>query len=280
MKLTVWGARGSISVSGPEYLKYGGDTTCVELETATGATVILDAGTGIRALGNKMLKEGRKEFHFLFSHAHWDHLLGFPFFKPLYRKDTTICVHGCPSAKKSVKNMLGEAMQAPHFPVNLDDVAAKLVYDDSPQADLSELGLECSSICLSHPNGGCGILLTERGRCVAFLPDNEFTFPHFGGATYDDYVSCLKGVDVLIHDAEYLPQEYESFSRGWGHSVYLDTVRLATEAKVGRLVLWHLNQDRSDEQLDEMADKAQQAAREAGSDVGCIMARTGLTMEV
>lgn len=280
MKLTVWGARGSIAVSGIEFDRYGGDTTCVCLETNAGDTVILDAGTGLRPLGNKLLKEGRDTFHFVLSHAHWDHLLGFPFFKPLYRDGVTIRIHGCTYAQQSIRNFLGTVMQPPFFPVTLDDVHADLLFDDECRPEFSVGNMCCESIPLSHPNNGYGFRLTEGDKSVAFFPDNEFTYAHPGGKTFDDYVAFLGGVDLLIHDAEYLPEEYERYSRGWGHSVYSDAVRLAVAADVKHLLLWHLNQDRADDDVDALAALARQAAADAGRDGLCTMARTGLSFEL
>lgn len=280
MKLRVWGARGSVPVSGAEYVKYGGDTTCLEVETNSGQTLILDAGTGARALGNRALRDGRKTFHLLFTHAHWDHFLGFPFFKPLYRPDTKVHVHGCLHARTSLRKVFSNVMQAPFFPVKLEDVGAELIFHDDQPPDLSAIGLECQPIPLSHPNGGCGFRITDGLRTFAFLPDNELTLVHPGGQTFDEYVDLLHGVDLLIHDAEYLPDEYERFSRGWGHSVYSDTVRLGIGTEARRLVLWHLNQDHPDDQLDEMAASAQEVATSAGSTMECLMARTGLELEL
>jgi len=280
MKLTVWGARGSVPVSGPEYLRYGGDTTCLEVETDSGQTLVLDAGTGVRPFGNRAMKDERKTFHFLFTHAHWDHFLGFPFFKPLYRSDTRIHVHGCPLARASVEKVFSNVMQAPFFPVNLEDVGAELIFHDDQPPDLSELGLECQAIPLSHPNGGCGFVVTDGAQSFAFLPDNELTFVHQGGKTFDEYLDLLHGVDLLAHDAEYLPDEYESFSRGWGHSVYTDAVRLGIGAGAQKLMLWHLNQDHSDGQLDEIGTSAQEVVASAGASMECLMARTGLELEL
>jgi len=280
MKLTVWGARGSIAVSGAEYNRYGGDTTCVCVETDAGDTVILDAGTGLRPLGNKLLQSDQDTFHFVLSHAHWDHLLGFPFFKPLYRKGVTIRIHGCTYAQQSIKNFLGTVMQPPFFPVTIDDVSAALVFDDECRPEFSVASMCCESMPLSHPNNGYGFRFTEGERSFAFFPDNEFTYAHPGGKTFADYAAFVRGVDLLIHDAEYLPEEYERFSRGWGHSVYSDTVKLAAAADVKRLLLWHLNQDRGDDAVDALAVLASQAARDAGRDGLCTMARTGLVIDL
>jgi phosphoribosyl 1,2-cyclic phosphodiesterase len=115
MRLTIWGARGSIPVSGKQYQKYGGDTTCVQLTTSSGQEIILDAGTGLRRMGNFMLKEKRDKFHLLLTHAHWDHLSGFPFFKPLYKKGTVIKVHGCGRAQSSLKKVFADLMNPPYF---------------------------------------------------------------------------------------------------------------------------------------------------------------------
>ena len=280
MKLTVWGPRGSIPVSGQQFLRYGGDTTCVEIETATGETVILDAGTGVRALGNKLLTEERKSFHFLLSHAHWDHILGFPFFKPLYGQDTTIHIHGCSNAQKGVKTIFSATMQPPYFPVNIEDVAADLLFEEECPEEIEFCDLHIRTILLNHPNFGYGFRITENGRSLAFFPDNELAFAHPKGGSFDDYARFVEGVDLLIHDAEYLPEEYEAFSRGWGHSVYLDTVRFAVESGVKKLVLWHLNHDRTDDQADAMLNSASEALAESGSDIECLMARTGLQLEI
>jgi len=277
MKLTVWGARGSVPVSGSQYARYGGDTTCVELRGQGGEVLILDAGTGLRALGNKLLAEGCSALHLALTHAHWDHVLGFPFFKPLYQTGVTITVHGCLVAQQSVGAALAETMRAPYFPVSLAEVAAQLVFDERTDGTFAVGGLQVRRVPLSHPNGGCGFIIEEQGRRVGFFPDNELTAAHPGGATFDEYAAALRGVDLLIHDAEWLPAEYQRFARGWGHSVYHDAVRLAAAAGVPRLVLWHLNQDRSDDEIDALAADAQQAA---GPHVQCLVARTGLTLEV
>ena len=280
MRLTVWGARGSIPVSGPQYLRYGGDTTCAEIETDGGETIILDAGTGLRPLGNKFMAEGRTTFHFLLTHAHWDHLLGFPFFRPLYEEETIIYFHGCTNAQQSVKTFLKATMQPPFFPIALEDVEATIQFDSDCAPDQEVGGLCCQSILLNHPNHGYGFRLTEKDRSVAFFPDNELSYHHPKGKSFDEYAAFVEGVDLLIHDGAYSPEEYEAFSRGWGHSIYTDTVRLAVEASAKRLLLWHLNQERSDDQADSMQEKAREALREAGTRIECDIARTGLQIEI
>ncbi|MFC1544461.1 MBL fold metallo-hydrolase [Gemmatimonadota bacterium] len=280
MQITVWGARGSIPVSGEQYLRYGGDTTCVELEPSAGDTFILDAGTGLRGLGNKLLAEGKTTFHFLLSHAHWDHLLGFPYFKPLYRAETKIHLHGCTNAQASIRSFFAESMKPPYFPLNLSDVPATITFDDVCPPQLEICGLQFKTILLNHPNHGYGVRITDEGRSFAFFPDNELSHAHPKGGTFADYVRFLEGVDVLIHDAEYLPEEYEAWSKGWGHSTFTDTVRLAGEAGVDRLILWHLNQDRSDDDVDDLLKQARAYAATLEHVPECEMGRTGMVMAV
>jgi phosphoribosyl 1,2-cyclic phosphodiesterase len=277
MKLTVWGARGSIPVSGPEYLRYGGDTTCLELATKKGETIILDAGTGLRRLGIELLKRKPKMIDFLLTHCHWDHLMGFPFFKPLYKKGVTIRIHGCTYAQESVKSIFQETMRAPYFPVDFNDISGELEFDNKCLPAFQVGSLCCASVPLSHPNNGYGFVFHEGEKRVAFFPDNDPMYPHKGALKYEDFVERLKGVDILIHDGEYTREEYESFSKGWGHSVYLDTVALAEDAGVKKLILWHVNQERTDDQADEMLAAARKAG---GAELEVDMARVGMTLEV
>lgn len=280
MKLTVWGARGSTPVSGPEYLVYGGDTTCLEVRTRANEVIILDAGTGIRALGKQLLLEGFHHFHMLLTHAHWDHQLGFPFFKPLYRFDCSMDIRGWVSAQESVEDLLGQAMRAPFFPVHLEDVGASLHFEYDCPSRFEMAGIEIRCFPMSHPNGGIGFLMIEGDKRAAFFPDNEPRFPHPGAPEYSDFIEFIRGVDVLFHDGEYLREEYETFSRGWGHNVFEDTVRLAIEAEVKHLVIWHLNQDRTDDGLDRMQQEARALIAGLGANLRCDLARTGLTIHV
>jgi len=281
MKLTVWGARGSVPVSGPQYLKYGGDTTCAELVTASGDIVILDAGTGIRALGNehiKLLSSG-PTFHMLFSHAHWDHVQGFPFYKPLYASGVTLRVHACPCSQQEIKQWLGGTMRAPFFPVDLADVGSTLIFEE--WCTSFEIGdLRCDCFPLNHPNQGYGYRLTEGDKCLVFIPDNELGFDHPGGLPFDGYAELFADVDLLIHDGEYLPEEYHARFTGWGHSPYDEVVRLALQAGVKRLLLWHTDQDRTDAGADELVARACRQLAAGGSDIPCEAAHPGQVIEL
>lgn len=280
MKVTVWGARGSVPTPGPEYVRYGGDTTCMSLETEDGTLVVLDAGTGLRRFGSELIRKPARRIAFVLSHAHWDHVIGFPFFKPLYRKGFEIDFYGCAHAQASVRGMVEKTMQAPFFPVDLSRVGAALTFHERCADDCMIGDIQVQRFPMSHPNGGCGFRIERGGRSMVFFPDNEMTFDHQGGRSFAGYVNFCQGCNVLVHDAEYRAEEYAAFSRGWGHSVYTDAVRLGIEAGAERMLLWHINQDRMDDQADALQADARAVALAAGSRMTCDMAAAGMVFEV
>jgi len=274
MKITCWGARGSIAVSGGEYVKYGGDTTCMEITSSNGDVIIIDAGTGMRKLGNKLLANGKRDLALLFTHAHWDHLMGFPFFKPIYMKGTKIGIYGCPYAQRSVQDILAKSMVAPYFPVEFGQLAAEFTTQGVCDAEFSIGSVRVTPIQLSHPNQGLGYRFAEDGKSFVFLTDNELTHRHSGGASYDDYLRFSEGADLLIHDSEYTQEQYK-LTKGWGHSVYTDALRLAIEAGVKQFGLFHHNQERTDADLDKIVDDCNRMVREKGAKVHCFGAEAG-----
>jgi phosphoribosyl 1,2-cyclic phosphodiesterase len=277
MRIRCWGARGSIPVSGPEYLKYGGDTTCVEVRTRDGQITLLDAGTGIRRLGLALLAEGLRRANLLFTHAHWDHLLGLPFFQPLYRRGFVLDVFGSPCAQQSVRTMVSDAMAPPYFPVRIEEVEAAISFHEDCEEDFVLGELAVSPVKLSHPNCGLGYRLAEGGRSFVFLTDNELDYQHPDGGTFDDYARFCEGAELLIHDAEFTLAEY-AHTRGWGHSVYVRALDLALAAGVRRLGLFHHNHERTDDEIDALvADCNERAARE-GTELECFAAAQGLEM--
>jgi phosphoribosyl 1,2-cyclic phosphodiesterase len=274
LRIKCWGARGSIPVCGKQYLKYGGSTTCLEIRTDNDELLIVDAGTGIRQLGNVLIHEKRNNFNLLFTHAHMDHLWGLPFFKPIYKQGVYINVYGCPFAQKSTREILMSSMAPPFFPIPFEDLKAEMLYLSSCEEPFQLDSLEIIPIPISHPNRGLGYKFIENGRVFVFLTDNELTYQHPQGLTYDQYLKFVAGADLLIHDAEFTPKEYK-LTKGWGHSVYLDALQLALEGEVKQFGLFHHNQEREDKDLDGMVEHCRQIIKEKGSPLKCLAVAEG-----
>jgi ribonuclease BN (tRNA processing enzyme) len=279
MQITCWGSRGSIPVSGKSFLKYGGDTTSLEIRTNSGDIIAVDAGTGIRRFGNKLVGENALNINFLFTHAHWDHLMGFPFFKPLYSRDTRLLMHGCPFHSQFVESILSTVMAPPNFPVKYADVKAQMTYEKACPSEFEIGSVSIVPIAISHPNGGSGYKFIEDDRTFVFLTDNELGYRHAGGRPFEEYVEFAAGADLLIHDSEYTPAEYETFIE-WGHSVYSDVQKLAEQAGVKKLGLFHLNQERTDDQMDNMVQTCQQHFNDHGLKIECFGVATDMIFEL
>lgn len=279
MLIRCWGSRGSISVSGKEYLKYGGDTTCVEVESDSGDLIILDAGTGIRVLGNRLMREPKRYVNLLLTHAHWDHLSGFPFFKPIYNKNFILKVFGPQTTQDSLKNIISKTMKSPYFPIELEDISADITFLGMGNKGYTIGSVRITTIPISHPNQGVGYRIEENGKSFVFLTDNELTHRHPTGMTYKDYADFSKDADVLFHDAEYMREEYK-ITEGWGHSVYLDTLNLAMDAGVKTFGLFHHNQDRTDDQVDVMVDDCKRIVAEKGLKLECLGVATGTVIKI
>ncbi len=245
MIIRCFGARGSIPVSGQEYVRYGGDTTCFEIRSQDDDIIIIDAGSGIRRLGKKLLAENRFAYTLFMTHSHWDHILGFPFFKPIYDHRTKINILGCTQAQGDLKKLLARAMSTPFFPVPFSELGAEFTYDDDCVVSYHVGPVEVWPIHLSHPNGGQGYKFVENNKTFVFLTDNELGYHHRGGLTTEEYAEFARHADLLIHDAEYTPEEYQK-TRSWGHSTYVEALDLAIQARVQKFGLFHHNQDRDD----------------------------------
>lgn len=268
MIIRCWGARGSIPVSGRDYLHYGGNTTCLEIRNNHNGVLLVDAGSGIRAAGNALIAEGVRDFTLVVTHAHWDHIMGFPFFKPLYLEQTSVTVWSCSFVRDSLKDMLGRVMSAPYFPINYDEVHTSITYQDICGGSYLFGDMTIEPIALSHPNQGKGYKFSEAGKSFVFLTDNELGLRHQGGLAFEDYLNICRGADLLIHDAEYRDEEYPK-KRGWGHSTIEQATRLALDAGVGQLGLFHHNQDRLDCEIDDMVAGCRRAIHEEHSSLEC-----------
>ncbi len=249
MIIKCWGSRGSIPVSGRQYVVYGGDTTCVEITAGSGETIIIDAGTGIRRLGNVLLEQQKTQYYMLLTHCHWDHIMGFPFFKPLLYTRNRLVIQDRKFAGFSTKDVLNRVLCPPFFPVRLKDLKADISFDAALNNHFNIGSVEIDAIPTSHSQGSLGYKFTEDGKTFVFLTDNELGFAHPQGQGFEGYKRFAGYADVLLHDAEYTQAEY-LHRKGWGHSSVPHALDLAVEAGVGQLGLIHLNQDRGDHDMD------------------------------
>ncbi len=257
MRVKFWGVRGSTPTPQAENMRYGGNTSCVEVRVGE-QLYIFDCGTGFRVLGQQLQDEfGEKKLplsaHVFVSHFHWDHIQGIPFFRPLYdRADSQFLFH-CSSRIRSLKQVMDEQMASPYFPVNLSQMQAQpKFYDiDSGRLDLED-GVQIQTSWLNHPQGCMGFRMETKDGVLVYATDNE---P--GDAAFDKSVRQLaEGADVLIYDAQYLPEEYAAEKRGWGHSHWREAVNVVMESGAKELVLFHHDPDHTDVVIDKIVHDA------------------------
>jgi ribonuclease BN (tRNA processing enzyme) len=222
----------------------------------------------MRRLGNKLLSEQRFEYNIIFTHSHIDHIVGFPFFKPIYNKDTTIHFMGCPNTQGNIKLLLSKAMSAPFFPLPFEHLKATFNYADACSTSFHVDSVEIFPINLSHTNGGLGYKFVEDGKKFVFLTDNELGFRHRNGRSFEDYAEFARGADLLFHDAQYTPEQYK-MAKSWGHSAYSDALNLALTAHVKRLGLFHHNQDRHDGDQDAIVEACREIIESKKSHMEC-----------
>ena len=266
LSVRYWGVRGSIPVPGPEFVRYGGNTRCVEVKAA-GRRYIIDAGTGLRYLGHEISQP--EEMYLIFTHLHWDHIQGFPFFMPIYRKDYTIHIYSGHKADVSLESVLRGQMQEPNFPVDLSKLPATLTFNEVHKGDTFRAGgVDIRTMRLNHPNEAMGLRFDLNGKSFVHLTDHEHN------AQYEaPIVAFCKGADVLSMDTMFTPEEYPRFA-GWGHSTWRHACDIARAAGVRRLVLFHHEPSRTDAAVDAiaLAAKAEFPAT--------VAAREGLVVEI
>ncbi len=260
MKVTFWGVRGSIATSGSRFARFGGNTTCLEV-THGDAQLVFDAGTGLRALGQKMMEEGRaqRDVTFFFSHLHWDHIQGFPFFTPAFVPGTKIELYG-PVDEDGVTTLydaLDQQMKPPCFPVTLDMMASEKHFTTVASGDTVSTGpFDVSMRALNHPQGSLGYRIEVGGRSVCFATDTE----HHEGAIDDAILDLARDVDLLIYDAQYTEDEYEGRAgpprKGWGHSTYVAATEIARAAGAKQLALFHHDPMHDDAMVERMEQDA------------------------
>jgi phosphoribosyl 1,2-cyclic phosphodiesterase len=266
MKITFWGTRGSIAAPGPDTVIYGGNTTCLELTLSSGQIVIIDAGTGMRRLGDSLLDHPAPlEVRLLMTHIHWDHLLGFPFFGPLFRDRTHIVVDGFRRGMDGLKKIFSTNYVDGTWPVRFQDLKAHVEPAQGFRENRLELdGTVIESHPLQHPQGGLGFKFTEGSGTFVFLTDNELLDQGWAGTSFKDFVRFCRNADVLVHDCQYLPEEMD-VRRGWGHSDLDAVARLAAAAEVRKLLLFHHDPWRTDEGVRSMVSRCALLLNEANS---------------
>jgi phosphoribosyl 1,2-cyclic phosphodiesterase len=279
MDIECWGSRGSIAVSDKDTLKYGGDTTCLVLTATSGETVIIDAGTGIRRLGTSFIDRNITRYHLLFTHAHWDHVMGFPFFKPVQHSRAALTIQDRLFGGLTTEQVLERVMQNPFFPITLKDLKASIRFDKGLNGCFSIGSLNIETIETSHPGGGLGYKFTENGRSFVFLTDNELGFDHPGSPGFDAYVDFCENADILFHDGEYTPREYKR-KKTWGHSSISDVVALAVKARVKQLGIFHLGQDRTDDEIDRMVQTCRADLKQKKANIDCFAVSCSHTLSL
>lgn len=287
MKTTFWGVRGSIPVSGKKYAKYGGSTLCTEVRLGGGELLILDAGTGIRPLGVKLMKDNKiLHMHLLLSHGHMDHVQGFPFFAPAYIHKNDITIYGCPQLPgRTVADFLSRQMGDVYFPVEFDGMPARREYVNHcaicENSDCIKIGkAKIYSRGNNHPGGSIAYKIVEKNKTLIYMTDNELGSSAPDAAPMEEFADFCKGADILVHDAQYTPWEYETRTRGWGHSTYEQCARLAAMAQVKSLVLFHHDPEHSDAIVDSMLEKTRASLKKLGSRTRCTSAREGMTISL
>ena len=269
MHIRFWGVRGSIASPVPDTAAVGGNTSCVEV--VCGKTrIVLDAGTGLRALGNELLRKGDDlAVTLLLSHYHWDHIQGLPFFLPAYMKQTELTVVGGANGVMNVREALTHQMSAPLFPVRLDEIGARLATREVKMGDVFDIGEAKVTVAKgNHPGGVMAYRIEHDGKSMVYATDTE----HY--ACVDPMLKRLsEGEDVLVYDSQYSPDEYKT-KVGWGHSTYVEGAELARSAGVGTYVLFHHDPMRNDESVLDLETKAR------GLFASSVAAREGMEIDL
>jgi phosphoribosyl 1,2-cyclic phosphodiesterase len=251
-----WGVRGSIPSPGPETVRYGGNTSCIEIR-AGGKRFIFDAGTGLRNLGKGLMDQGPVEIHMCFTHYHWDHIQGLPFFLPVFRAGNEIHIYGqVPEEVRpmSLKEHFYERVLHFNSPVPVQTLEADLFFHELTCGDRFSVGdVQISTGPLNHPNGAMGYRVDWRDRAIVYCTDTE----HFPDRLDENLVALAAGADILIYDAMYTDEEYhnpKSPKVGWGHSTWEEGAKLVEAAGVRRLAVFHHEPNHTDDRLDEIAE--------------------------
>jgi phosphoribosyl 1,2-cyclic phosphodiesterase len=263
MHMTFWGVRGSIPTPGPNTVQFGGNTSCVEVR-ANKAILIFDGGTGLRLLGKKLLKEMPLTAHMFFSHVHWDHIQGFPFFEPAFVAGNCFHLYGGNNVSRTLEETLAGQMDHPNFPVHLTVMGARMIFRDLREGETVEIDDGASGLARvtpavgNHPQGVFAFRLEHAGKAIVYATDTE----HYEGRIDEKLVNLARGAEILVYDAQYTPEEYAGTAgtggskKGWGHSTFEEGAKIARAAGARRLVLFHHDPVQSDAAVREKERRA------------------------
>ena len=259
MHARIWGCRGSLATPGPETLRYGGNTSCVEVRL-NGAVLVLDAGTGARPLGRALVEDESEELHVLLTHLHLDHLEGLGFFAPLRRRGNLVHIWGPPSPVRSLADRISRYLSPPLFPLQLSELDAEIAFHDVPDGEWEIAGAQIEAQHVIHLGPTIGYRIEHGGWSLAYLPDHE---PALGVDLAPGQADWISGyplahrADVLLHDAQFTEEEYET-RIGWGHSSVDAAVAFARAAHARQLVLFHHDPVHADGDLERMLGHARE----------------------
>ncbi len=281
--LTFWGVRGTLPVAGPKTIKYGSNTVCVSLEFPRGNYFIFDAGTGIKPFSDYLIaKEKDVNAKIFISHPHLDHIYAFPFFEPLYIDGNKIEILGPTQGTLSFREIIAGLMDGIYFPIKPEQFGAGVSYRDLREESFDTDGIKISTMLLNHPGNCLGYRIDINGKSICYVTDNEL-YPEISSSYNKDYwdklAQFVRGTDILITDNTYSDEEYKK-KIGWGHSATSQVVKLADEADVGSLFLYHHDPDQWDDDIDAKQESAQLILKKKQSKTCCMATRQDQLIEL
>jgi phosphoribosyl 1,2-cyclic phosphodiesterase len=280
MRVRIWGCRGSVATPGPDTVRCGGNTSCIEISLDDGTVFVLDAGTGIRELGNELVERGVKRLNLLLTHLHLDHLEGLRFFAPLFDPETTIALWGPRSPVLALKERIRRSFSPPLFPIDLMDTPAQVVFHELPKSSWQIGTARLTASLIVHPGPTVGYRIEADGSSVAYIPDHEPALTGDFTQRTRDWISggsIAQDVDLLLHDAQYFEDEYDR-RLGWGHSSVVSAMAYADAVGARRVVLFHHDPAHSDDIMERLESEAR--SLDSKTEDPPVVAREGMVLEV